>query len=313
MESTALPALQQRAAAGDAAAQYALGARLLVGREAPYAPVEALRLLEASAAQNSTDALQLMAVLAALGAGRAQSWEEAHQLVTRAAELGDARARGQRDVLGAAFDAAAWLSPPPAEQRFSAPRVATIEGFLAPEICAWIMDLARPKLDAARVKNPERGGANADSYRSNSGMGFSVVDTDLVLQLVHARIAAACGLPLAHQEPTNILHYAPGQEYKPHFDFLDPGLAHFQRELAQIGQRRATFLVYLNDGFEGGETAFPRLEWSFKGKAGDALLFWNVGDDGKPEPKTLHAGTAPTSGEKWLLSKWVRDRPVPLI
>jgi predicted 2-oxoglutarate/Fe(II)-dependent dioxygenase YbiX len=163
------------------------------------------------------------------------------------------------------------------------------------------------------VKNPDRGGANVDTMRSNTGMGFSVLDTDLVIQATHARIAAATGIPVSHQEPTNVLHYTPGQEYKAHFDFLDPGVAHFAQEVQRLGQRTVTFLIYLNDDYDGGETAFPRLDWSFKGRAGDALMFWNVTPEGRPDPQTLHAGTAPTRGEKWLFSKWVRSRPLPLI
>jgi predicted 2-oxoglutarate/Fe(II)-dependent dioxygenase YbiX len=195
---------------------------------------------------------------------------------------------------------------------FGAPRVATSEGFLSAASCAWIRDRARPSLDAARVKNAEAGGANVHAVRTNTGMGFSLIDTDLVIQVAHARIAAAIGEPVAHQEPPNILHYTPGQEYRPHYDFIDPGVAHFARELQTVGQRTVTFLIYLNDDYEGGATTFPRLDWSFKGRTGDALAFWNL-TDGQPDTRTLHAGTPTTNGVKWLFSKWVRDRPVPLI
>jgi prolyl 4-hydroxylase len=297
--------LRQRASAGDASARSALGARLLVGRDAPYDPDEARRLIDAAAQQDESDALQLSAVLAAL-AGR---WNEAFGLVRRAAK-GDARAKAQLDVIGDEFTN--QLDIPRAAIPFDTPRVFTFESFLSPQACAWIIDKARPSLDAARVKNAERGGANSDAIRTNTGMGFSVVDTDLVIQLAHARIAAAIGVPVTHQEPTNILHYTPGQEYKPHFDFIDPGVAHFARELQTVGQRTVTFLIYLNDDYDGGATTFPRLGWSFKGKAGDALAFWNV-TDGRPDPRTLHAGTPTINGAKWLLSKWVRDRPLPLV
>lgn len=315
MTLTDFKLLQQQAAAGDARAEGELGARLMVGRAAPYAPQDAVALLDRAAAKHDPGALQFMAVLAALGQGRPQSWRDAIDLVARAAAQGDARAKGQIDILGGPdkFDAASWTTPPRATQHFDPPRVSTIEGFLPPAACAWITDLARPALSEARVKNPERGGANPDAIRSNTGMGFSVVDTDLVIQLTHARIAAAIGLPVMQQEPTNILHYTVGQQYRPHFDYLDPGEAHFARELQQVGQRVATVLIYLNDDYEGGETAFPRLDWSFKAKTGDALVFWNVTPDGRPDPKTLHAGTPPTRGEKWLFSKWVRDRALPLV
>jgi len=312
LTSADLGSLQQRAAAGDARAQYELGSLLLVGRGAPWAPEQAYKLIDAAAAQGEANALQLAAVLAALGEGRSQDWAEAHDLVARAAQAGDARAQGQLALLGAPFEAQAWLAPPQPKQHFDAPRVLTFERFISPETCEWIRNIAAPRLEAARVKNPERGGANADSYRSNTGMGLSVLDTDLVVQLVHARIARAIGVPVRQQEPTNVLHYEPGQEYKPHFDFIDPGVAHFAQEVQRLGQRIVTFLIYLNDDYEGGATAFPRLNWSFKGRQGDALAFWNV-TDGRPDPRTLHAGAPTTHGVKWLFSKWVRDRALPLV
>ena len=51
-----------------------------------------------------------------------------------------------------------------------------------------------------------------------------------------------------------------------------------------------------------------QLDWSFKSRRGDALLWSNVKPDGAIEPLTLHEGRPPASGEKWLLSKWMRDR-----
>ncbi|MBF8292745.1 MAG: hypothetical protein HW392_1572, partial [Steroidobacteraceae bacterium] len=47
-----------------------------------------------------------------------------------------------------------------------------------------------------------------------------------------------------------------------------------------------------------------------KGRRGDALVFANVDDSGAPDYQTVHAGLPPTSGVKWLLSQWVRDRTV---
>jgi len=302
--------LQQRALAGDARAQYELGARLLVGRGVPAAPRDGAALVAASARQENTDALQLCAVLAAAGIGGAQNWDAAFDFVRRAAAKGDKRAKGQLLLIG--DELTDQLSIPRATQHFAAPRVLTFERFLSPSLCRWIIERARPSLESARVIHAEEGGAKVDSIRTNTGMGFSLIDTDLVMQLTQARIAAAIGVPMAHQEPTNILHYEPGQEYRPHYDFVDPGVAHFQQQLMTVGQRTVTFLIYLNDDYQDGATAFPRLDWSFKGKAGDAIAFWNL-TDGKPDTRTLHAGTPPVGGIKWLFSKWVRDRPVGLV
>ena len=105
-----------------------------------------------------------------------------------------------------------------------------------------------------------------------------------------------------------VLHYETGQQFAPHFDFIDPDLPQLRADLARRGQRVATFLLYLNDDHEGGETAFPDLGWRHRGRKGDALMFWNVDPAGAPDRRTRHAGLSPTRGEKWLLSQWIRAR-----
>ena len=85
--------------------------------------------------------------------------------------------------------------------------------------------------------------------RANSDFIMDIVQADVVLSLRRARISAFVGLPTVCVEPPQILHYAIGQELKPHFDFLQrttPAAPAYQ------GDRAATFLLYLNDGYEGG-------------------------------------------------------------
>jgi prolyl 4-hydroxylase len=131
---------------------------------------------------------------------------------------------------------------------------------------------------------------------------------DLVIEMIRARISAATRLPLPLFEPTQVLHYAPGQEFRPHFDFLDPANPAYGEELRR-GQRVATYHIYLNDRFVGGETDFPEAGLRFRGRTGDAIFWANVGPDGRPDPLTRHAGLPPASGEKWILSQWIRGRP----
>jgi prolyl 4-hydroxylase len=300
--------LKHRADRGDPEAQYELGARLLVGRDAPYAPPEAETLLQRAAQQGHNEALRLVATWRA----RLSDWPGASRHLQRAQENGDDFAGRQLEFLQA-LDPRIWALPASPNWRFSKPRIGVVESFLPSAACEWIIDRARPRLRGVQVNNPERGGSVEVDYRSNSGAGFSLTDSDVVLELVNARIAATINVSVSNQEPTNVLHYETGEEYRPHFDFIDPGVAQFARELSAFGQRTTTFLVYLNGDFEGGETDFPRLQWKFKGSAGDALVFRNIGPEGQPECETLHAGLPPTHGEKWLLSKWVRDRPLPLI
>jgi prolyl 4-hydroxylase len=70
-----------------------------------------------------------------------------------------------------------------------------------------------------------------------------------------------------------------------------------------------TFLIYLNDDYLGGETEFPRVGVSHKGRRGEGLFFVNALDDGAADLRTLHAGRSPASGAKWIVSQFMRDRP----
>jgi len=74
------------------------------------------------------------------------------------------------------------------------------------------------------------------------------------------------------------------------------------------GQRTRTLLVYLNTGYDGGETHFVTAGMKLKGNVGDAVLFHNCDATGAPDKSSLHAGLSVTSGQKWLLSKWYREK-----
>ena len=306
----ALQLLDRAARAGFALAQHVLGARLMVARAAPYAPEEGVKLISAAAHGGLADAQRMLASIAVMSG----QMKDAVLHLQQAAKSGDAAARGQLSLAapGGEIDAAFWTDPAGIDEKIASPRIGVVRNFIPKAVCEWLVNRAKPKLEAVRIRDP-RGGVRQDEYRTNSGMGFGFLDTDLVLQLVQLRIAATIGVPLNHQEPTNILHYLPGEEYRPHYDFVDPNAAAHIDELKKAGQRTVTFLIYLNDDFDGGETDFPKLDFRFRGAPGDALVFWNIAPDGTPEKNSLHAGLAPARGEKWLFSKWVRANPLPLI
>jgi prolyl 4-hydroxylase len=129
----------------------------------------------------------------------------------------------------------------------------------------------------------------------------------VVVVLLRQRIAAAIGVPTAALEDSQILHYATGETFRAHYDWLDPADPGLTVEIARFGQRIATFLVFLNEDFEGGATAFPALGIAHRGGTGDALYFGNLDPAGAPDRRTLHVGEPPTVGEKWAFSQWVRS------
>jgi prolyl 4-hydroxylase len=202
------------------------------------------------------------------------------------------------------------LTPPRPHILSASPRIAGIEGMATPELCDWLVERARLKLGPAEVYDHETGGQRIEAVRTNSAAYFRWEDSDLLLFALRARMAAAAELPVYAMESTAVLHYTPGQEFLPHFDFLDVSKPGHAKDVAGRGQRVLTFLISLNEDYEGGQTEFPALEKRWKGRKGSALFFWNVEPDGSIDRRTLHAGLPPTRGEKWLLSQWMRGRPI---
>lgn len=278
-----------------------------------------IQALREAAALGSGPALTRLARFDAAGVTGKPDWDRSVDLLQQAAELGDAEALAElcvlaRDQTGSPadlrkrVDIRAWVAPRQVELVMESPRIGLIRNFMSPSECAWIIASARDRLKPAAVYNNDEHGSMHVSERTNSNAAFDLLFVDVVLVFLHARISYSIGLPMHLFEPTMLLHYAPGQQFKPHFDFLDPAKPGLAADIEKRGQRVITFLVYLNEDFDGGETGFPQLGYAFKGRTGDALAFANVDPSGAPDPRTLHAGLAPTRGEKWLLSQWIRNK-----
>jgi hypothetical protein len=185
------------------------------------------------------------------------------------------------------------------------PYIRRFDKLLTVEESEYIIGLASRLLAPASVIDGATGKGKQSDLRTNSVAVLWPMNQDIVLHAIDLRLAKAAGLPIANGEMMNILMYKPGEEYRAHFDFFAPEIAAADRS----GQRIRTLLVYLNDGYGDGETQFINANLKLKGAAGDALLFHNCDATHAPDRATLHAGLPVTSGQKWLLSKWFRQKP----
>ena len=310
--------------AGDVEALTRVAVRLLIGLNAPFLPADGARLLANAADAGGAEAMERLAVLIGGGFYARQSWAAALELLASAAEQGSSSAQAQLQLLagarsegaawtdlGRSVDVRSWTTAPEPRVLSQSPRVLAVSRLVSADVCDWIVAQAAARLERAELYDPRTGRpVLGTETRLNRIANFNLAETNLANLFVQARMAAAIGAPIPMLEAFAVLHYAPGEEYGEHVDFLDPAIPAYAAELAQRGQRVATCLIYLNDDYEGGETEFPKLGLSFKGKKGDALIFFSTDHSGRPDPRTVHAGRTPTSGEKWLLSQFFRDRPV---
>ncbi|MBV8685749.1 MAG: 2OG-Fe(II) oxygenase [Alphaproteobacteria bacterium] len=299
--------LERRAARGDVEARFALGARLAAHPDSPSAFARGAAMIAEAAEGGHAAATAMLATIEAIGANRAQDWGKAFALLRRAAGLGSPEAGAQLRLLGEG-DVAALLRVPERVAYSERPRLRVFPGFASAAECRWVTAKLRPRLAPALVYDGESGVGRLDPSRDSSAVELRLEEMDVVIEVLRARIAAATGLPEAIFEVPQVMHYSVGQQFTPHHDFFDPALPGHRADLARRGQRIGTFLIYLNDDFEGGETDFPKAGLSYRGGIGDALFFANVLPDGRPDPLTLHWGKPPTRGEKWIFSQWIRDR-----
>jgi prolyl 4-hydroxylase len=314
-------ALRQRAGTGDVAALTELGKRLLIGDGMRQSPQEGIAMMRDAAARGGGEATAQLALFAAWGVMRPRNLGEAFDLLRDAAERGWAPAQKELQFLArgtgtdwralrGAIDTAAWTKAPDARAASESPRITVFEKFCTPAECDWLIERARHNLRRAQVYRRDAAGHTVSESRTNTEADFTVNNADLVLNLVRDRISSATAIATNFFEIAKLLHYEPGQQFHLHGDFQELNTPALVREVQQYGQRAITFLVYLNDDFEGGETDFPKVPFRYKGAKGDALMFCNIDASGAPDYRTVHAGLPPTKGVKWLLSQWVRNKPL---
>lgn len=191
-------------------------------------------------------------------------------------------------------------------QRLERPVVVTLERVMTDAECAQLIDLARPRLQPSTIVD-RRTGTQVVADRNSDGMFFGLHENPFIARL-DERISALMNRPVENGEGLQVLHYGPGGQYPPHFDFLIPRNTPSRESIARSGQRVSTLIVYLNDVPEGGETVFPAIGLSVSPRRGNAVYFEYTNSRSQVDPRSLHAGAPVTQGEKWVVTKWMRSQ-----
>jgi prolyl 4-hydroxylase len=191
--------------------------------------------------------------------------------------------------------------------RSEKPVIATLAGVVTPEECTQLVELAKPRLAPSTVADARTGKDVVNACRTSLGMFFRPGETELIARL-DRRFAEVAGLPVENGEGLQILYYPVGAQFPPHFDFVQPSNKANEESIARSGQRASTLITYLNDVDDGGETSFPTAGWTVFPRQGRAVYFEYANSRGQVDPRTLHAGCPVLRGEKWIATKWMRQR-----
>jgi len=173
--------------------------------------------------------------------------------------------------------------------------------------CKAIIDMARPRLKPSTLVDPMSGRNVVSDKRASWGMFFRLGENELIARL-DRRISALMNLPFENGEGLQLLHYPTGAGSEPHYDYLAPTNAANRESIARSGQRVSTLVTYLNDVPDGGQTVFPQLGLAVSPLRGNACYFEYCDDQGRVDTRSLHASATVTGGEKWVMTKWMRQR-----
>ena len=297
----AMDLLGPAARGGDAGALELLAELALAGeiveRDLPLS-----RNLYARAAQaGSASAAATYRAFVANGTGGLRDWPLALRLLDEAAPRDPDAARELAVIKSMPLNSDGEpMGQLASDQVSSSPDVRLFPKLFTPEECDFLVERSQPLLRPSVVVDSQTGEQLSNPVRTSDSVAFPLMAESPAIHALCRRLAAASSTDVEHGEPIQVLRYASGQEYRPHFDAIE----------GEPNQRVLTFLVYLNDDFEGGETEFLATGLKIKGAKGDGLLFRNADAFGAPDPASRHAGLPVVTGEKYLASRWIRRRPM---
>ena len=191
------------------------------------------------------------------------------------------------------------------EAQFLSYGVLVFGSLLSDEECDALIAAARPRMARSLTVATKTGGEELNADRTSNGMFFQRGENEIVKRL-EERIAKLVNWPVENGEGLQILQYGPGAEYKPHYDYFDPNEPGTSTILKRGGQRVATLVMYLGEPDKGGGTTFPDVHLEVAPKRGNAVFFSY--ERAHPSTKTLHGGAPVIAGEKWIATKWLRER-----
>ena len=169
----------------------------------------------------------------------------------------------------------------------TAPLALTVPAVLSARECAGLVDRIESLGPAAAPVSTAHGMVMMPEVRNNTRVIF---DDDALARLLFERLAGAIPPVLAGMravganERFRCYRYAPGQRFAPHYD---GSFARTARERSLL-----TLMVYLNEGFTGGATAFHDFGVAAQPRTGTALLF---------QHQLLHEGCVIERGVKYAL------------
>lgn len=116
--------------------------------------------------------------------------------------------------------------------------------------------------------------------------------SDSFIERIKEKISNLSGYPIENQEKFHFVKYNISGEYKQHHDGF---------------KRYKTAMIYLNDGYQGGETYFPKISKTIIPETGKLVIWDNYDSNGNLISDSLHSGLPVEFGTKYIGVIWIRN------
>jgi hypothetical protein len=138
------------------------------------------------------------------------------------------------------------------------------------------------------------GYGRVSDHRTSSSAFIENNKNSLIISDLKEKIAVFLDCKIHKIESLQVVRYYKSEGFDPHFD-------------AAINlKRKLTCLLYLNDGFLGGETYFPELDFGVTPKLGRLLVFKNLDENDEIIRQSLHQGSPILDGVKYACNIWIK-------
>lgn len=179
-----------------------------------------------------------------------------------------------------------------------------LDDFLSNQECSEVISRIQKACRPSTITTPDLDFSD-NEFRTSQTCDLSH-NADEFIKDLDRRISDYIGYEKQRSEGIQGQLYHVGNQFKSHTDFFEPNTQEFTQFAGEMGQRTWTFMIYLNDVPEGGQTAFTKLGLIFTPKKGQALMWNSLHHDGEVNRNTEHWAKPIIKGEKYVITKWFR-------
>ncbi|KAM8708482.1 hypothetical protein ACLKA7_015457 [Drosophila subpalustris] len=124
------------------------------------------------------------------------------------------------------------------------------------------------------------------------------------VERINQRITDMTGFDVSEFPAIQVANFGLGNYFKPHYDYMY-GNRIKKNSIDGLGDRMGSIIFYTGDVPQGGNTVFPEIQVAIEPQKGNALFWYNILDDGTPDPRSLHSVCPVIVGSRWTITKWL--------